>query len=84
MLIFTQSLSSQSRTHIPVRDSKLTRILSDSLLGSGKIRLIICVSPSVSSMNETSSTLQFADRVKKAVFQKPNQVFEKKRTVDYE
>lgn len=38
------------KSHIPVRDSKLTRILSDSLMGSGKIRLIICVSPSVSAM----------------------------------
>jgi len=68
LYIFIKSLSNQSRTHIPVRDSKLTRILSDSLLGSGRIRLIICVSPSVTSMNETSSTLQFADRVKKAIF----------------
>lgn len=40
-------------------------------MGSGKIRLIICTSPSVTSMNETASTLQFADRVKKAVFERP-------------
>ena len=44
------ALTSQSRTHIPFRDSKLTRILSESLIGSSKIRLIICVSPSVASM----------------------------------
>jgi hypothetical protein len=64
----------------------LTRILSESLIGSGKIRLIICVSPSITSMNETSSTLQFADRVKRAIFEKPaiHQSIEKKRTVDYE
>jgi centromeric protein E len=54
-----------------VRDSKLTRILSESLLGSGRIRLIICASPSTAAMNETSSTLQFADRVKKAIFERP-------------
>lgn len=66
-----------------MRDSKLTRILSESLIGSGKIRLIICVSPSIASMNETSSTLQFADRVKRAVFEKPaHHSIEKKRTVD--
>lgn len=36
-------------------------------------------------MNETASTLQFADRVKRAVFERPaNQSIEKKRTVDYE
>lgn len=80
-----QALTVQSRTHIPVRDSKLTRILSESLLGSGKIRLIICVSPSMSALYETMSTLQFADRVKKAVFEKhvaPST--EKRQTVDLE
>jgi len=79
------ALTIHSRTHIPVRDSKLTRILSESLIGSGKIRLIICVSPSVTSMNETSSTLQFADRVKKAVFEKPTVTTNMERKkVDYE
>lgn len=44
------ALTSHTRSHIPFRDSKLTRILSQSLLGSSKIRLIVCVSPSVSAM----------------------------------
>ena len=44
------ALTSHNRSHIPFRDSKLTRILSESLLGSSKIRLIVCVSPSVSAM----------------------------------
>jgi hypothetical protein len=84
MFFFIQALTSQSRSHIPFRDSKLTRILSDSLLGPGKIRLIICVSPSISAMHETSSTLQFADRVKRAVFERPTLSVEKKKTIDLE
>ena len=43
------ALIDKSRTHIPFRNSKLTRILSDSLLGQGKMRFIICISPSMSA-----------------------------------
>ena len=62
------ALIDKSRTHIPFRNSKLTRILSDSLLGRGKMRFIICISPSVSAAAETFSTLQFANRAKRAIF----------------
>ena len=60
------SLQDRRRTHIPFRNSKLTRILSDSLSGSSKITFIVCISPSISSSSETFSTLQFANRAKKA------------------
>ena len=43
------ALIEKSRTHIPFRNSKLTRILSDSLLGQGKMRFIICISPSLTA-----------------------------------
>ena len=52
------ALIEKSRTHIPFRNSKLTRVLSDSLSGNGKIWFIVCISPSVSSASETLSTLQ--------------------------
>ena len=51
------ALIDRSRTHIPFRNSKLTRVLSDSLSGNGKIIFIVCISPSVSSSSETFSTL---------------------------
>lgn len=62
------ALTEKSRKHIPFRNSKLTRVLSDSLSGNGKIYFIICISPSISSSSETLSTLEFANRVKKMVF----------------
>lgn len=61
------ALMDKSRKHIPFRNSKLTRVLSDSLSGNSKIYFIICISPSINSSSETISTLQFANRAKKAV-----------------
>lgn len=61
------ALIDKSRTHIPFRNSKLTRILSDSLIGQGRMKFIVCISPSMSANAETFSTLQFANRAKKAI-----------------
>lgn len=55
----TKSLGSN---HIPFRDSKLTRILSESLYGNTKTSLIACVSPCNNNYDETFSTLYFASR----------------------
>jgi len=63
------ALADSKRKHIPFRDSKLTKILKDSLEINSKIALIIWVSPSIDSYKETVSTLQFADRAKKAILQ---------------
>jgi hypothetical protein len=60
-----RALASRSRTHIPYRDSKLTRLLQDSLGGNCKTHFIVTVSPSMSCIDETISTLQFADRAKR-------------------
>ena len=46
-------------THIPYRDSKLTRILSESLGGNSKTSLIITCSPARFNFDETVSTLKF-------------------------
>ena len=51
--------------HIPYRNSKLTRILEDSLGGNCKTTFMAMVSPSIDSYNETINTLRFSSRVKK-------------------
>lgn len=57
-------------THIPYRDSKLTRILQESLGGNSKTTLIITCSPSSFNDMETVSTLRFGYRAK-AIKNKP-------------
>jgi kinesin family protein 3/17 len=54
-----------SRTHIPYRDSKLTRILEDSLGGNCRTTMMAMISPAFDSLPETLSTLKFATRAKK-------------------
>lgn len=56
---------SKQRTHIPYRDSKLTRLLEDSLGGNCKTTMICMVSPNNDGFNESLSTLKFATRAKK-------------------
>lgn len=55
---------SKGRTHIPYRDSKLTRLLEDSLGGNCKTTMMAMISPSHDSFNESLSTLHFARRAK--------------------
>ncbi|GJD11590.1 Kinesin-like protein KIF11-A [Galdieria sulphuraria] len=50
--------------HIPYRDSKLTRLLQESLGGRNKTCIIATVCPGVSSLDETLSTLDYACRAK--------------------
>ena len=54
----------ENSSHIPYRDSKLTRILTDSLGGNSKTSLIVTCSPSSYNLTETVSTLRFGTRVK--------------------
>lgn len=65
------SLSSRSgssgHTHVPYRDSKLTRLLQDSLGGNTKTKIIATLSPSPDCVEESVSTLKFADRAKKVM-----------------
>ena len=55
---------SKGRSHIPYRDSKLTRMLEDSLGGNCKTTMIAMVSPAIDALMETISTLKFANRAK--------------------
>ncbi|CAF2074717.1 hypothetical protein Bca4012_089304 [Brassica carinata] len=50
--------------HIPYRDSKLTRLLRDSLGGKTKTCVIATISPSIHCLEETLSTLDYAHRAK--------------------
>jgi hypothetical protein len=69
------ALLKPSRAHIPYRDSKLTRLLQDSLGGNTQTLFIVTLSPSFSCAEETISTLQFADRAMKVqVVAKANKV----------
>ncbi|NXC34913.1 KIF12 protein, partial [Campylorhamphus procurvoides] len=52
-------------THIPYRDSKLTRLLARSLGGSGITLMVACISPSSHCLSETLSTLHYASRARR-------------------
>ena len=51
--------------HVPYRDSKLTRLLQESLGGRAKTCIIATVAPSVQCLDETLSTLDYAQRAKR-------------------
>ena len=58
-----QALSEKSN-HVPYRDSKLTRLLQESIGGNSLTRLIINVSPSYINEYETITSLRFGSRAK--------------------
>jgi DNA-binding CsgD family transcriptional regulator len=49
---------------VPYRDSKLTRLLQDSLGGNSKTAMIACISPADSNAEETINTLKYANRAR--------------------
>ncbi|XP_053922388.1 kinesin-like protein KIF21A isoform X5 [Cuculus canorus] len=55
---------SKKATHVPYRDSKLTRLLQDSLGGNSQTLMIACVSPSDRDFMETLNTLKYANRAR--------------------
>ncbi|XP_061419405.1 kinesin-1 heavy chain-like isoform X2 [Lethenteron reissneri] len=58
------ALSEGNKAYVPYRDSKMTRVLKDSLGGNCRTTIIICCSPCASSEAETKSTLMFGQRAK--------------------
>uniref|UniRef100_A0A8C9TFC0 Kinesin-like protein n=1 Tax=Scleropages formosus TaxID=113540 RepID=A0A8C9TFC0_SCLFO len=56
------SALAEGSTYIPYRDSKMTRILQDSLGGNCRTTIVICCSPSSFNEAETKSTLMFGQR----------------------
>lgn len=59
------SLTKKNSQHVPYRNSKLTRLLGDSLGGNSFTSFIATLSPANDSFSETLSTLKFASRAKK-------------------
>merc|ERR1712223_1439638 len=58
------ALADGNKSHIPYRDSKLTRILQESLGGNAKTTIVICASPASFNESEAKSTLDFGNRAK--------------------
>ncbi|XP_062386743.1 kinesin-1 heavy chain isoform X6 [Sardina pilchardus] len=58
------SALAESSGYVPYRDSKMTRILQDSLGGNCRTTIVICCSPSSYNEAETKSTLMFGQRAK--------------------
>mmetsp|Transcript_2102 Transcript_2102/g.5351 ORF Transcript_2102/g.5351 Transcript_2102/m.5351 type:complete len:931 (+) Transcript_2102:94-2886(+) len=58
----SEAKKESKKGHIPYRDSKLTRLLQDSLGGNSLTVLISCISPSEMDFEETNNTLKYANR----------------------
>lgn len=59
-----KALITSTSSHVPYRDSKLTRLLQDSLGGNTKTCMVAAIGPASSNFEETVSTLRYADRAK--------------------
>lgn len=59
-----RSRTNASSMHVPYRDSKLTRLLQDSLGGNSNTLMVACVSPADINFEETSNTLRYASRAR--------------------
>lgn len=60
-------VTEEKASHIPYRDSKLTRILQPALQGNSRVSVICTISPAMNNIDETGNTLKFAQRIKKVV-----------------
>ncbi|KAF4668773.1 Kinesin-like protein kif21b [Perkinsus olseni] len=60
----TGGSAASGQSHIPYRDSKLTRILQDSLGGNSRTVMIACVSPAAADFAETYNTIKYASRAR--------------------
>nr|POF06708.1 kinesin-like protein kin-7d, mitochondrial [Quercus suber] len=75
-------LSEGKASHVPYRDSKLTRLLQSSLSGHGHVSLICTVTPASSNMEETHNTLKFASRAKRVeIYASRNKIIDEKSLI---
>ncbi|KAK6776164.1 hypothetical protein RDI58_027165 [Solanum bulbocastanum] len=75
-------LSEGKSSHVPYRDSKLTRLLQTSLSGHGHVSLICTVTPASSNMEETHNTLKFASRAKRVeIYASRNKIIDEKSLI---
>ena len=58
------TVGEKKASHIPYRDSKLTRLLQDSLGGNSRTIMLACVSPADSNAEESINTLRYASRAR--------------------
>uniref|UniRef100_V5EE60 Kinesin-like protein n=2 Tax=Kalmanozyma brasiliensis (strain GHG001) TaxID=1365824 RepID=V5EE60_KALBG len=61
----SEKTASAGAVHIPYRDSKLTRILQNSLSGNARVAVVCTINPNPAAVDESLSTLNFAKRIKK-------------------
>lgn len=73
---------SKKSTHVPYRDSKLTRLLQDSLGGNATTLMIACVSPAEYNLVETVNTLMYANRARNIRNRSEKNEFEEWQTND--
>ncbi|KAL6514533.1 hypothetical protein OROGR_020112 [Orobanche gracilis] len=75
-------LSEGKASHVPYRDSKLTRLLQSSLSGRGHVSLICTITPASSNMEETHNTLKFASRAKHVeIYASRNRIIDEKSLI---
>ncbi|KAM3376957.1 kinesin-like protein KIN-7D, mitochondrial isoform X1 [Capsicum galapagoense] len=75
-------LSEGKASHVPYRDSKLTRLLQSSLSGRGHVSLICTVTPASSNTEETHNTLKFASRAKRVeIYASRNKIIDEKSLI---
>ncbi|KAL3012606.1 hypothetical protein AAZX31_06G008600 [Glycine max] len=75
-------LSEGKASHVPYRDSKLTRLLQSSLSGHGHVSLICTVTPASSNTEETHNTLKFASRAKRVeIYASRNKIIDEKSLI---
>ncbi|XP_042014081.1 kinesin-like protein KIN-7D, mitochondrial [Salvia splendens] len=75
-------LSEGKASHVPYRDSKLTRLLQSSLSGRGHVSLICTITPASSNMEETHNTLKFASRAKRVeIYASRNRIIDEKSLI---
>ncbi|XP_048233983.1 kinesin-like protein KIN-7D, mitochondrial isoform X2 [Ricinus communis] len=75
-------LSEGKASHVPYRDSKLTRLLQSSLSGHGHVSLICTVTPASSNLEETHNTLKFASRAKRVeIYASRNKIIDEKSLI---
>ncbi|OAE31373.1 hypothetical protein AXG93_3789s1140 [Marchantia polymorpha subsp. ruderalis] len=81
-ILVIAKLSEGKASHIPYRDSKLTRLLQSSLSGHGRISLICTITPASSNNEETHNTLKFAHRAKRVeIHAAPNRILDEKSLI---
>lgn len=61
---YDPSSRAAKKIHIPYRDSKITRILKDSLGGNANTLMICCISPSSNNLDESINALKYASRAR--------------------